>query len=94
MAKRKLLPIPDTFHKNIGKIEEQSGKMFPSWFKPVAWLMCWPTVNQKLSGRQLNLSVEAMLITGNAWEILFMYKSLFSAGSHRESSIYAEQGCL
>ena len=56
--------------------------------------MCWPTVNQKLSGRQLNLSVEAMLITRNAWEILFMYKSLFSAGSHRESSIYAEQGCL
>ena len=62
--------------------------------QPVAWLMCWPTVNQKLSGRQLNLSVEAMLITRNAWEILFMYKSLFSAGSHRESSIYAEQGCL
>ena len=31
MAKRKLLPKPDTFHKNIGKIEEQSGKMSPSW---------------------------------------------------------------
>lgn len=63
MAKKKLLPIPDMIHKNMGKIEQLSGKIG----QPVAWLMCWLTVNQKSSDRQLNLLIEAMLFTSNAW---------------------------